>query len=99
MFAIFLTALSLSPAPPINIPSLTWISRSDWIDVRRDVAPRAAGDGIADDTRALQAGLNALNDQPGGRNTLFLPAGTYRITRTLELHKRDGIAIIGCGRD
>jgi len=36
----------------------------------------AVGDGVADDTAALQAWLNA-------GNTLYLPQGTYRITSTL----------------
>ena len=32
------------------IPDLPWEKRSDWIDVKTDVTPRATGDGIADDT-------------------------------------------------
>lgn len=71
-----MAALALVPQSPLGIPRLLWTQRSDWIDVRRDVTPRAAGDGTADDTAALQAGLDALSDQPGGRNTLYLPAGT-----------------------
>ncbi len=97
MIGVCLLALAFAPARQVQIPRLDWTPRSDWIDVRRDVTPRAIGDGAADDTAALQAGLDALSDQPGKRNTLYLPAGTYRITRTLALHKRDGIALIGCG--
>jgi hypothetical protein len=98
MIGTLVAALLLAPAAQIGIPRLEWVPRSDWINVRRDATPRAVGDGVADDTAALQAGLDALSDRAGGRNTLYLPAGTYRITRTLALHKRDGIALIGCGR-
>lgn len=41
----------------------------------------AQGDGIADDTKAIQ---NALNDYPNSRAVIFLPSGTYRITDTLR---------------
>lgn len=80
------------------LPELQWEPRSDWVNVRTDAVPRAVGDGVADDTAALQAALDALSDQPGKRNTVYLPAGTYRITKTLALSKVDGIALIGHGR-
>jgi hypothetical protein len=80
------------------IPEPAWEPRSDWINVRTDVVPRAVGDGAADDTASLQAALDALSDQGGKRNTVYLPPGTYRITRTLVLAKRDGIAVLGHGR-
>ena len=40
----------------------------------------AVGDGIADDSAAIQAVLD------GGRKEVFIPAGTYRIVRTLKVH-------------
>ena len=86
------------------IPDLSWQKRSDWIDVKTDVTPAAKGDGVADDTAALQAALDGM--QSG--TTIYLPAGAYRITRTLVLKtqvlKRGsdarmlGISLIGCGR-
>ena len=39
------------------IPDLPWQKRSDWIDVKTDVTPAAKGDGITDDTAALQKAL------------------------------------------
>ncbi|MBN1444369.1 MAG: glycoside hydrolase family 55 protein [Planctomycetes bacterium] len=52
------------------------------IDVQRDCG--AKGDGAADDTQALQSAI----ERAGGADytrCIFLPEGTYRITRTLVL--------------
>ncbi len=78
------------------IPDLQWTQRSDWINVKTDVTPAAVGDGVADDTAALQAGLNRI----GSGSTLYLPPGTYRITKTLDFDQKrpHGMAIIGHGR-
>ncbi|MEI6424872.1 MAG: glycosyl hydrolase family 28-related protein, partial [Lentisphaerota bacterium] len=89
-----------TPASAPMIPDLPWEKRSDWVDVKTDITPAAIGDGIADDTEALQAAFKAM--KPG--TTLYLPAGTYRINKTLELggaYKEGGISqgtIIGNGR-
>lgn len=53
--------------------------------------PGAKGDGITDDTKAVQ---NALNSTPAG-GELYLPAGTYSITTTLRVNQR--ITIRGPG--
>ncbi|MBI5834253.1 MAG: hypothetical protein HZB16_18315 [Armatimonadetes bacterium] len=45
----------------------------------------ARGDGVTDDTPALQ---QALNENVGHHRLLFFPAGTYLITRTLTWPKR-----------
>lgn len=50
------------------------------IDAVRDFG--AKGDGVADDTDALQSAIEAWRDDRHGR-ILYLPAGTYRLTRTL----------------
>ena len=44
----------------------------------------AVGDGVADDTSAIQSALNDLG-QIGKPQVLYLPAGTYKITATLNL--------------
>ncbi|MGC8668800.1 MAG: glycosyl hydrolase family 28-related protein [Chthonomonadales bacterium] len=64
-----------------------------WGDVRRDF--HAVGDGKADDTAALQRGLDNLVSASSARTTLYLPPGTYRITRMLELPRRGGREAIG----
>lgn len=50
----------------------------------------AVGDGVADDTAAIQAAIN--NSQ-----VLFFPAGTYRITDTLTFPQSGATVIYGVG--
>jgi len=97
-----------APAPPIadtdTSPPPLAVGVSDiefigplagWRNVKADYG--AVGDGIADDTAALQRGLDALYryDSASGTAVLFLPAGTYRITRGLQMRLNDGASIIG----
>ncbi|MFA5292980.1 MAG: glycosyl hydrolase family 28-related protein [Phycisphaerae bacterium] len=51
----------------------------------------AAGDGIADDTSAIQAAINAVS--AAGTGVVFVPYGTYRITSTLQLKAR--VSLLG----
>ncbi len=44
----------------------------------------ARGDGTTDDTAAIQSAINAAAKQPGHGADVVFPAGTYRITRTLD---------------
>ncbi|HEY1722409.1 MAG TPA: glycosyl hydrolase family 28-related protein [Magnetospirillaceae bacterium] len=48
----------------------------------------AVGDGVTDDTAALQAGLDAAFSKGGAM--LTLPPGNYRITRTLRIESPEG---------
>ncbi|HZK80968.1 MAG TPA: glycosyl hydrolase family 28-related protein [Humisphaera sp.] len=75
------------------IPQLAWEQRSDWINVK---TTGAKGDGIADDTAAIQASLDRLAEGV----TIYFPPGTYRITQTLQCpHGRfPGVTLIGHGR-
>jgi hypothetical protein len=56
----------------------------------------AVGDGVADDTGAVQQAIHAAGARAGG-GELRLPAGTYRITRTLVLDRLAGLLIRGEG--
>jgi len=52
----------------------------------------AKGDGVADDTAAIQKALDAIQGAPG---VVHLPAGKYRITGPLMV--RDGATLLGEG--
>jgi len=69
-----------------------------WANAQADYG--AVGDGQADDTAALQKALDDLRKEDAPRKVLWLPAGTYRITRTLELlraghNESTGVSILG----
>ncbi len=68
---------------------------ADWVNVK--TAYGAVGNGVADDTTAIQNGLNALRKYNGttGPTVLYFPAGTYRITRTLKMELNLGANLIG----
>jgi hypothetical protein len=52
------------------------------------------GDGVADDTSAMQSAINAAIV---GKFSLYVPAGTYRITDTLSFVNADGLMVCGDG--
>ena len=58
----------------------------------KDAPYSAKGDGVADDTAAIQ---RAINDCPAGK-AVFLPEGTFRTTAVLEI-KAKGIVLRGRG--
>jgi len=60
----------------------------------RALTVRGRGDGRADDTAAIQRAIDAAADRGGG-GIVFLPAGEYRITRTLFLWP--GVRLFGTG--
>ena len=108
------TNSSTLPAPSVNIAPMQWIQRSDWINVMTDpsIAHHAVGDGINDDTQAIQDALNlasqvglTLNNYPltTNKTTVYLPPGTYKISSTLAWNTGgygiNGLALVGCGRD
>ena len=81
-----------------HAPFIAWIPEEfvgpfpSWADLKRDYG--AVGDGIADDTAALQQALNELANE-GYPHVLYLPAGIYRITQELTMLNRVGPGIIG----
>ena len=67
---------------------------SSWLNAKTGFG--AAGDGVTDDTAALQAAFNAAA-KGTGNSTLYLPAGTYLIKGTLNLDHHINVSIIGAG--
>ncbi len=58
------------------------------------------GDGVADDTAAIQAIFTYIqNHNNGAYLTVYFPAGTYKITQTLRIDHVSGVSFIGCGSD
>lgn len=66
-----------------------------WKNAKSDYG--AVGDGLADDTPAIQKALDDLRTMKF--HVLYFPAGTYRVTKTLELpqvnSKPNGVKIVG----
>lgn len=53
----------------------------------------AVGDGVTDDTAAIQAAIDAVDASGGG--TVFIPAGSYEITTAINM--KNGVDIVGAG--
>jgi hypothetical protein len=90
--------LALPPAavadpPTYRFPADPWV-----LDAKRDLG--AKGDGVADDTDALQKGID-LSCGFNQRTTkvLFLPNGTYKVTRSLVVKNALGPWLYGESRD
>jgi hypothetical protein len=67
-------------APSVSFASGAF-NGTPWIDVKHP-AYGAKGDGVADDTTAIQNALSAVLSTGG---VVFLPAGTYLISNTLTM--------------
>ncbi|TVS21064.1 MAG: hypothetical protein EA424_00785, partial [Planctomycetaceae bacterium] len=75
-----------------ELPELNWEQRSDWLNVKTgmaDIGPAAVGDGVADDTAALQAAFDRVAQPDSAFSTVYLPPGTYRITREINPRRVD----------
>lgn len=66
------------------------VKNSPWVDVR---AYGAVGNDSTDDTAAIQTAITAA-----GGGTVFIPAGTYKITSSLT-GGTNGVKILGVGRE
>lgn len=58
----------------------------------------AVGDGVTDDTDAIQAAIDAVRAVNGG--TVYFPVGTYLVSSTIDLHQGSAINLViqGAGR-
>jgi hypothetical protein len=93
-----LSALALSIfALPSARADIVFPADSSVINVK--TAHGAVGDGVADDTAALQAGIFASSAAGGNNRILYIPNGTYRVTNTLYSTSGVGPWIYGQSRD
>ncbi len=96
----FLFALALHAAA-VDTPRYSFPNDPSVLDVRRDFG--AKGDGRADDTDALQRAIEAScgydKEHRGKSNALFLPNGTYRVTKSLVVKTSLGPWLYGESRD
>ena len=63
-------------------------------DDPKAITIRAAGDGVADDSAAIQQALDAASNRGAG-GIVFLPSGRYSLTRTIYVWP--GVRLIGIG--
>src|SRR5215218_4612111 len=63
-------------------------------DDPKAVTVTAAGDGLADDSAAIQQALDAASNRGAG-GLVFLPSGRFRLTRTIYVWP--GVRLIGIG--
>ena len=96
MIASLLFVLTATTVVPPGATSSYYTVRLDdprAVSVTRDRFG-AAGDGIADDTAALQKAIDAVQETTG-EGIVFLPEGRYRLSTVL--HVWPGIRLIGYG--
>jgi hypothetical protein len=79
-FALATLALAVAGAPP---PAAFAAPRAGWYDVR---SFGARGDGVADDSAAFQAALDAARTAGGG--VVLVPAGTYVVSPPASKDRR-----------
>jgi len=91
-------AAGTTAARPATPERIVFPSDPSVLDAKRDLG--AKGDGVADDTEALQKGLDASCGL-GAKVTkvLILPNGTYKVTATLVVKSALGPWLYGESRD
>lgn len=96
-----LAVVAAEPATRPRVEQIVFPKDVSVLDARRDFG--AKGDGVADDTAALQAAIDAscgLDERHRGKsNALWIPNGTYRVTGTLVVKSALGPWLYGESRD
>jgi hypothetical protein len=97
LLATFFFALA-SPALFADDLRIVFPKDVSVLDAKKDLG--AKGDGIADDTDALQKGLDQKDsEKTKSTKVLFLPKGTYKISKTLVVGRAIGPWLYGETRD
>jgi hypothetical protein len=102
------SSLARAQAGVDTLPVLNWPVPREWLNVKDGcggggrgaatgaAAAAAVGDGVADDTAAIQACFDTVSNETD-TVSVYLPAGTYKVTSTLQLFRGLGILIVGQG--
>jgi hypothetical protein len=80
--------------PGTSVLSSTYVQQGRLMVSVKDAAYGAIGDGVANDTAAIQAALTAVANAGGGM--VYLPPGTYRITAGLLTASK--VTLVGAGQ-
>lgn len=93
----FAFALGVSSAQPAQ-DSISIPKDDSVLDLRRDFG--AKGDGVSDDTEALQQGIEASCRSRGKPSkVLFIPNGVYRVSQSIVVKASIGPWVYGQSRD
>ena len=91
MLAALLMALPVSGASYYTLrlddPQAVYVTRETFAELH--------GDGIGDDTAAIQGAIDKVAESPLGKGIVFVPEGQYRLSKTI--HIWPGIRVIGYG--
>jgi Pectate lyase superfamily protein/SMP-30/Gluconolactonase/LRE-like region len=71
----------------LDDPQAVYLTRENFAELH--------GDGIGDDTAAIQRAIDKVAEAPLGKGIVFVPEGQYRLTKTI--HIWPGIRVIGYG--
>jgi hypothetical protein len=91
------------PSSAIDKPAVDRVVPADAaVNVKTQYG--ATGNGITDDTAAIQAAINAAIGPGSPKANVYFPSGTYLISQPLEWKKADGtwgagVSLIGQNRD
>lgn len=87
-----------SPRSPLNVYvtplQLREYSQGDFVIFPEDFG--AVGDGVTDDTDAIQAAIDFADED--GKGIIFFGPKTYLISATLEMEDVTGVKLMGCGQ-
>jgi hypothetical protein len=87
----FLSVLQTFLQAGIGAVQRSWQSKMRDIVSVKDFG--AKGDGVTDDTMAIQAAINSF---PAGDGTVFFPAGSYKVTDTITV-AQNRVHLVGAG--
>jgi len=93
MTGVTTLAAPAPPTPPMNTAFNEWYGPfNSWSNVKTTYG--AVGDGVTDDTAAINKALASVG-LGSASPVLYFPPGTYRVTAKLYLHNRQMVEILG----